>query len=123
MLGSDLHPCQVEGYGADPPLGPRVCLASWDLLARSCSAELLEYLLAEMIRPMAARVGLRGMLASQAEATAWEEVWSALTRPILRTADSPWGVLWRTARCAIASNRKLPVLESKRFDPGWITDR
>jgi len=65
--------------------------------------DLLQYVRAEMIRPLAVAVGLRGAMASQAEATAWEAVWLALTKPSLRTAGTPWGVLWQTARRAVLS--------------------
>jgi len=64
---------------------------------------LLQYIRAEMIRPLAVDIGLRGAMESQAEATAWEVVWLALTKPSLRTAASPWGVLWQAARRAVLS--------------------
>ena len=59
---------------------------------------LLQYLRTELVRPLTIHLGLRGAAASQAEATAWEAVWLEATNPSLRTAHSPWGVLWRTAR-------------------------
>lgn len=62
---------------------------------------LLRYLRIELVRPLAVGAGLRGLAASQAEATGWETVWMALTKPSLRTAASPWGVLWQVARRAI----------------------
>jgi hypothetical protein len=65
------------------------------------AANLLEYLRESMIRPLAVDVGQRSALASQAESTAWQAAWLALTKPALRAAPSPWGVLWQTARRAI----------------------
>lgn len=62
---------------------------------------LLTYLRTHVIRPLAVDVGLRGACASQAEATAWEAVWLQLLEPSLRSAHSPWGVLWQTARRAM----------------------
>jgi len=62
---------------------------------------LLQYLRTELVRPLTIHLGLRGSAASQAEATAWEAVWLEATNPSLRAADSPWGVLWRTARRAV----------------------
>ena len=59
---------------------------------------LLQYLRTELVRPLTIHLGLRGAAASQGEATAWEAVWLEATNPSLRTAQSPWGVLWRTAR-------------------------
>lgn len=62
--------------------------------------ELLEFIRTDMVRPLVVGVGLRGVLASQAEATAWEEAWAALDQPSLRSATQPWGVVWATARRA-----------------------
>ena len=62
---------------------------------------LLHELRATMVRPLAIDIGLRGAMASQAEASGWEAVWIALGKPSLRTARSPWGVLWQAARRAV----------------------
>ena len=62
---------------------------------------LLHELRTTMVRPLAIDVGLRGAMASQAEASGWEAVWIALCNPNLRTARSPWGVLWQAARRAV----------------------
>lgn len=62
---------------------------------------LLQYVRTEVVRPLAIDAGLRGAAASQAEATGWEAVWVTLTKPSLRTAASPWGVLWQVARRAV----------------------
>jgi hypothetical protein len=61
----------------------------------------LEYVRTQIVRPLAIDAGLRGAAASQAEATGWETVWVSLTKPSLRTAASPWGVLWQAARRAV----------------------
>jgi len=45
---------------------------------------------------------MRGAASGQAEASAWEDVWRLLLRdPGLRTADSPWGLIWSVARHAV----------------------
>jgi hypothetical protein len=62
---------------------------------------LLEYIRTEIVRPLAIDAGLRGAAASQAEATGWETAWVSLTKPSLRTAASPWGVIWQAARRAV----------------------
>lgn len=62
---------------------------------------LLEYVRTQLVRPLAIDLGVRGAAASQAEATAWEAVWVAMTKPSLRSAGSPWGVLWQVARRAV----------------------
>lgn len=65
------------------------------------ASTLLRYLRTDLIRPLAVDVGLRRAAASQAEATAWEAVWLQLCAPSLRSATSPWGVLWQPARRAL----------------------
>lgn len=62
---------------------------------------LLQYVRTQLVRPLAIDLGVRGAAASQAEATAWEAVWVAMTKPSLRSAGSPWGVLWQVARRAV----------------------
>ncbi|WP_315092725.1 hypothetical protein [uncultured Cellulomonas sp.] len=59
---------------------------------------LLHYVRERIVRPLAISVGLRGAAASQAEATAWQALWVELTKPALRTATSPWGILGQVAR-------------------------
>ena len=71
--------------------------AGWDSRP---AATLLEYIRATVVRPNVAATGLAGPAADQAEATAWEATWEAMTLPSLRSARSPWGVLWATARRA-----------------------
>ncbi|MDO8119712.1 hypothetical protein Q6346_00115 [Isoptericola sp. b490] len=65
------------------------------------AAALLNYVRATIVRPLVVELGLRGAASSQAEASAWEEVWDMLRSDRLRQAESPWGVLWSTARRAI----------------------
>lgn len=76
----------------------RIDTEGWD---GPTATELLQYLRTTMVRPLTIDVGLRGAAASQAESTGWAAVWVALKQPSLRTARSPWGVLWRAARCAV----------------------
>lgn len=59
---------------------------------------LLNYLRERVVRPLAISVGLRGAAASQAESTAWQALWVELTKPALRRATSPWGILGQVAR-------------------------
>ncbi|MGW6130778.1 hypothetical protein ACWFNE_12205 [Cellulomonas sp. NPDC055163] len=70
----------------------------WDSPAGTA---LLQYVRTQLVRPLAIDLGVRGAAASQAEATAWEAVWVAMTKPSLRSAGSPWGVLWQVARRAV----------------------
>lgn len=46
-------------------------------------------------------VGLREALADQGEATDWAAAWEVLTSQRLRSAQSPWGVLWVAVRRAV----------------------
>ena len=80
---------------------------------------LLQYLRTELVRPLTIHLGLRGAAASQAEATAWEAVWLEATNPSLRTAQSPWGVLWRTARRAVL-NEVVATRFASSPCHGWI---
>ncbi|NTW41187.1 MAG: hypothetical protein HGA44_15165 [Cellulomonadaceae bacterium] len=64
------------------------------------ATQLLTFVRLEIARPLAIDVGLRGAAASQAEASAWQAAWIAMTKPELRRAASPWGVLWRAAKRA-----------------------
>ena len=61
---------------------------------------LLQYVRKTVVRPAVGSVGIRGSAADQAEASAWSATWEAMTGPNLRRAESPWGVLWATARRA-----------------------
>lgn len=56
-----------------------------------------------MVRSMVAALGLHGVEASQAEASAWEAAWEELAAPRIRQANSPWGVLARVIRRAVAT--------------------
>jgi hypothetical protein len=62
---------------------------------------LLSYVREQIARPLALGAGLRGSAAAQAEASAWQAAWLVLTKPGLRTAESPWGVIWRAAQRAV----------------------
>lgn len=75
---------------------------------------LLTYVRHGLVRPLTIDTGLRGAAASQAEATAWEAVWLQLCDPHLRSAKSPWGVIWQTARRAV-----LGELLAARWGTGW----
>ena len=93
----------IDAEGWDGPAGTR----------------LLQYLRTELVRPLTIHLGLRGAAASQAEATAWEAVWLEATNPSLRAADSPWGVLWRTARRAVL-NEVVATRFASSPRQGWI---
>jgi hypothetical protein len=62
---------------------------------------LLGYVRATVVRPHLVHTRLCDAAREQAEATAWEAVWEALTDDSLRTAQSPWGVLWQVARHSV----------------------
>jgi hypothetical protein len=92
---------------------------------------LLTYVRTEMVRPLTIDLGLRGAAASQAEASAWETVWLTMTKPSLRSAASPWGVLWQAARRAVlgevleakfaTNERKARRLEASARDAGFTS--
>lgn len=75
-----------------------IAVEGWD---GPTATELLRFVRSHLVRPLVVDVGLRGGAASEAEATAWEVLWLKLREPSLRTARSPWGVLWQTARRAV----------------------
>lgn len=62
---------------------------------------LLTYIRETLVRPLTVDLGMRGAASSQAEISAWEDVWEVLNGPALRKADSPWGLIWSVARHAI----------------------
>jgi len=71
-----------------------------------------------VVRPNVAATGLSGPAAEQAEATAWAATWEVLSRPALRSARSPWGVLWSTARRA-ALGELVSAAYLTDVDSGW----
>lgn len=75
-----------------------IAVEGWD---GPTATELLRLVRSHIVRPLVVDVGLRGRAAAEAEATAWEVLWLKLQEPSLRTARSPWGVLWQTARRAV----------------------
>lgn len=62
---------------------------------------LLRHVRSTVVLPHVQSQGLSGTAAAQAEATAWQAVWQALAGDVVRTASSPWGVLWVTAGRAV----------------------
>jgi hypothetical protein len=70
----------------------------WD---SAVGESLLVYVRATVVRPHLVRTRLCDAARQQAEATAWEAVWEALLDKSLRTAESPWGVLWQVARHSV----------------------
>jgi hypothetical protein len=66
---------------------------------------LLQTVRADVVRSLVRIAGLRGLVASQAEASGWAMAWETLRRPSLRQADSPWGVLWVAVRRAVFGER------------------
>jgi hypothetical protein len=88
-----------------------VDVEGWDGPAATA---LLTYVRTDLVRPLTIDVGLRGAAASQAEATAWEAVWLVLCDPHLRSARSPWGVIWQTARRAL-----LGEVLAARWGTSW----
>lgn len=77
---------------------PTIDLEGWDGAA---ARRLLAYVRAHLVRPQVVAAGLRGPAADQAEATGWAATWEVLSRPVVRTAASPWGLLWVTVRRAV----------------------
>ncbi len=119
----DTEPTPLAGLSAtDPPPVLRTTAGLLTLLDAvdgegwngPAATALLTYLRTDLIRPLVIDVGLRGAAASQAEATAWEAVWLQLCAPSLRSAKSPWGVIWRTARRAL-----LGEILAARWGTNW----
>ncbi len=76
---------QVADEGWDGPTGRR----------------LLTFVRERLARPLAVGAGLRGLAASQAEASAWQAAWEVLAFQDLGGTDKPWGVVWRAAQRAV----------------------
>ncbi|NUU15810.1 hypothetical protein HP550_00910 [Cellulomonas humilata] len=94
------------GEQAEPVRRTKACLLrmlesidqeGWD---GPTGTQLLQFVRVDLARPLAIDAGLRGLAASQGEASAWQAAWIAMTRPGLRDAKSPWGVIWRAAQRA-----------------------
>lgn len=76
---------EVDEHGWDSPVGET----------------LLRRIRHELVHPLVLGTGLRGRDAAEAEATGWTAAWSALSQPALRTAESPWGFVWRAVHRAV----------------------
>lgn len=75
----------IDAEGWDGPAGQR----------------LLGHVRSRIVRPQVVAAGLRGPAADQAEATGWAAAWEVLSRPEIRAAASPWGLLWVAVRRAV----------------------
>lgn len=62
---------------------------------------LLTFVRERLARPLAIGAGLRGLAASQAEASAWQAAWEVLAFQDLKDTDQPWGVVWKAAQRAV----------------------
>ncbi|QTE30036.1 hypothetical protein [Pengzhenrongella sicca] len=62
---------------------------------------LLRFVRRDLVRPLVRMHGLQGPRGAQAEATGWEQAWIELADPKLRTAHSPWAVVWTRVRRAV----------------------
>ena len=76
-----------------------VDIEGWD---GPTASHLLDVVREWAVRPQVVAARLSGPAAAQAEATAWEATWETLRTQGLRSAESPWGILWATARRAVA---------------------
>jgi hypothetical protein len=89
-------------------------LATLDLIdARGWESTLgrrvLEYARRNVVRPAALSVGFVGAELRFAEATGWGVAWETLAGPAVRTAPSPWGVVWTAVRRALLGERLANV--------------
>jgi hypothetical protein len=66
---------------------------------------LLQYARRHVVRPAALSVGFGGPELAFAEATGWGVAWETLAGPAIRTAPSPWGVVWSAVRRALLGER------------------
>lgn len=107
-------PVVTSNHHRPAPVGPRIKITrdragllsalaaiddvGWDSVV---GESLLGYVRATVVRPHLVDTRLCNAAREQAEATAWAAVWEALTDDSLRTAESPWGVLWQVARHSV----------------------
>lgn len=95
---ADTSPGEPRSVDTLLELLDRIDRESWD---GPTGTALLDYVRETIVRPLVIELGVRGGAADQAESSAWQDVWHALTLPALREAASPWGFLWHTARRAV----------------------
>jgi len=116
--GVDLPPT-TPGAPRDPDalrsLLTRIDVEGWE--GPSATA-LLGYIRETIVRPLTIDLGMRGRASGEAEASAWEDVWELLREPAIRTAVSPWGLIWAAARHAILSEAvcaRFPTSRSRAW--------
>ena len=61
----------------------------------------LAYARTRVVLPLVRELRLDGASASEAETVGWAAAWQSLSRPTIRAARSPWGVVRSAARAAI----------------------
>ena len=127
---SQLAPCPRSGGPSGQSAHPaRRSLARMDLLAQLAAVDdtgwdgdagitLLTYVRKSVVRPNVSLMGLSGPAGEQAEGSAWAAVWEVLSRPAIRSAASPWGVLWTTARRAVVGEI-VAAAYSTEARQGW----
>ena len=97
-----------------------IAVEGWESVA---GRSLLEEVRTAVVGPVVRRSGLRGLAASQAEATGWAAAWDALRRPSARTAENPGGMVWIAVRRAVRDEPGTRRLESVSLelclDSGW----
>lgn len=76
----------------------RIDAEGWD---GRTARELLSYVRENLVRIQVNTTGLSGPAAEQAEATGWAVAWELLASPAIRTARSPWALLWISVRRAV----------------------
>lgn len=93
--------------------------SGWD---SDAGITLLTYVRKSVVRPNVSKMGLSGPAGDQAECSAWAAVWEVLSRPAIRSAASPWGVLWTTARRAVIGEM-VAAAYSTEARQGWRARR
>lgn len=66
------------------------------------ATQLLRQVRKQIARPLAVTAGLRGLGASQGEASGWQAAWEVLAHRDLRSLDHPWGAVVRAVQHAVA---------------------
>jgi len=79
----------IDAHGWESPPGRRV----------------LQYARRNVVRPAALSVGFGHTELPFAVATGWGVAWETLAGPAVRTAPSPWGVVWAAVRRALLGER------------------
>lgn len=72
-----------------------------------------------VVAPLAVKRRLFGAATEQAIASGWAAAWEVLRSPAIRTAESPWGVIWVAARRAVLNEQIAATTGRNARATGW----